>query len=210
MRSRVFSGAGSLCIDAACFRPLWWMAGVFLALSAATRLMLWGCFGVEAHVPALRLPAILSLGALNDIVEALYLFVPLALYLALAPVRWHRSGAGRALLLGGIALMVAGMLFVTVAEYFFFEEFDSRFNLVAVDYLIYPTEVIGDIRSEYPVAPLLTAIAVIARLAQLAAHRSDPAGGAAAARGWADAGDRCGHRTVARRPAVVLAQPRRQ
>lgn len=164
MRSRVFSGAGSLRIDAACFRPLWWMAGVFLALSAATRLMLWGCFGVEAHVPALRLPAILSLGALNDIVEALYLFTPLAVYLALAPVRWHRRRAGRALLLGGIALMLAGMLFVTVAEYFFFEEFDARFNLVAVDYLIYPTEVIGDIRSEYPVAPLLTAIAMIALL----------------------------------------------
>ena len=41
------------------------------------------------------------------------------------------------------------------SEYFFFEEFDARLNLVAVDYLMYPTEVVGDIWSEYPVVTVL-------------------------------------------------------
>lgn len=144
------------------FKPLWLMAALFLALSAVLRAFLWWRFGVAANVPAAQLPAMLVLGALNDVVEALYLFVPLALYLVLTPARWHRRTAGRALLYGGAWLMAFGMLFVCAMEYFFFEEFDSRFNLVAVDYLIYPTEVIGDIRAEYPVAALSLIVGVLA------------------------------------------------
>ena len=43
------------------------------------------------------------------------------------------------------------LTFVAAIEYFFFEEFDARLNLVAVDYLMYPTEVVGDIWAAYPV-----------------------------------------------------------
>lgn len=146
----------------ATFKPLWVMLAVFLGLSAMLRTYLWWRFGVAAGVPAIRLPSILGLGVINDAVEALYLFVPFALYLAIVPTRWHRARTGRALLLGGIWLMVFGILFVCAMEYFFFEEFDARFNLVAVDYLIYPTEVIGDIRSEYPVGALSLIFGVLA------------------------------------------------
>lgn len=146
----------------AMFKPLWMMLAVFLGLSAVLRVYLWYRFGVAAGVPAIRLPSIVGLGLINDAIEALYLFVPFALYLALAPTSWHRGKVGRALLHGGVWLMVFGMLFVCASEYFFFEEFDSRFNLVAVDYLIYPTEVIGDIRSEYPVGRLVLIFGALA------------------------------------------------
>ncbi|MFP5305846.1 MAG: LTA synthase family protein, partial [Gammaproteobacteria bacterium] len=99
---------------------------------------------------------------LNDLVESVYLLLPLSLFLALSA---HGGAWRRSLLAAGVWTMVAGMLFVAASEYFFFEEFASRFNLVAVDYLIYPTEVIGDIRDEYPVGPLLAAIAIIAAVA---------------------------------------------
>jgi phosphoglycerol transferase MdoB-like AlkP superfamily enzyme len=150
------------------FKPLWLMFGVFVGLSAVLRIYLWFRFGIAAGVPAVRLPSMLSLGAINDLVEALYLLVPFTLYLALTTANWHRRKAGRVLLIGGIWLMIFGQLFVCAMEYFFFEEFDSRFNLVAVDYLIYPTEVIGDIRSEYPVGPLSAVIAVLTTLLTLA------------------------------------------
>ena len=55
------------------------------------------------------------------------------------------------MLLGGIVAGCCGLLFIAVSEYFFFEEFDARFNLVAVDYLVYPTESSADIWEEYPV-----------------------------------------------------------
>jgi phosphoglycerol transferase MdoB-like AlkP superfamily enzyme len=146
----------------AAFKPLWLMLAVFIGVSALLRAYLWASFGTAAGVTALRLVPVLLFGAINDIVEALYLFVPFVLYLALVPTQWHRGRSGRALLIGGIWLMVFGMLFVCAMEYFFFEEFDSRFNLVAVDYLIYPTEVIGDIRSEYPVGSLSLILGAVA------------------------------------------------
>jgi phosphoglycerol transferase MdoB-like AlkP superfamily enzyme len=144
------------------FEPLWLLLLVFLAASAAIRAFLWWHFGSASNVPAIRLPSILLLGAINDLVEACYLFVPWVLYLALTPVSWHNRKTARAMLYFGVWLTIFGMLFVCAMEYFFFEEFDSRFNLVAVDYLIYPTEVIGDIRAEYPVTSLSLVIGLIA------------------------------------------------
>ena len=43
------------------------------------------------------------------------------------------------------------MLFVAVAEATFWLEFSTRFNFIAVDYLLYTHEVIGNIRESYPV-----------------------------------------------------------
>lgn len=42
-----------------------------------------------------------------------------------------------------------GLIFLFFTEYFFFDEFNSRFNSVAVDYLIYPTEVFLNIWQSY-------------------------------------------------------------
>ncbi len=41
------------------------------------------------------------------------------------------------------------LLFVFISEFIFWEEFGARFNFVAVDYLIYTNEVIGNIRESY-------------------------------------------------------------
>ncbi|MBT9613100.1 MAG: LTA synthase family protein, partial [Burkholderiales bacterium] len=54
--------------------------------------------------------------------------------------------------------------FGVVSEFTFWEEFSSRFNFIAVDYLIYTNEVIGNIRESYPVGWLLLGIALIAAL----------------------------------------------
>lgn len=42
-------------------------------------------------------------------------------------------------------------VFSWVAEYFFFDEFHSRFNTVAVDYILYPYEVFVNLWESYPV-----------------------------------------------------------
>lgn len=54
-------------------------------------------------------------------------------------------------------------VFLLFVEYFFFDEFKSRFNTVAVDYLMYPHEVFINIRDSYPIWWIL-AIAVIGGL----------------------------------------------
>lgn len=48
-----------------------------------------------------------------------------------------------------------------VSEYFFWNEFGIRYNFIAVDYLIYTTEVIGNIMESYPVVPLFSGVFVV-------------------------------------------------
>lgn len=51
----------------------------------------------------------------------------------------------------GIAVFVLStfLLFIAVSEFVFWNEFGARFNFVAVDYLLYTNEVIGNIRESY-------------------------------------------------------------
>lgn len=61
-----------------------------------------------------------------------------------------------------IFLYVANiLLFVPIGEYLFWDEFGVRYNFIAVDYLIYTNEVIGNIMESYPVVPLLIGLAII-------------------------------------------------
>ena len=137
------------------FAPALAFGVIYLCVGLATRLLLWAKFGSAADVPAGHLPLVILAGLVNDLVESLYLVTPLAIYLLLLPDRWYRSRANGAVLATGFVVTLAGLVFLGVAEYFFFEEFDARFNLVAFDYLVYPAEVFVDIWEAYPVVPVL-------------------------------------------------------
>jgi hypothetical protein len=49
-----------------------------------------------------------------------------------------------------------------ISEYFFWNEFGVRYNFIAVNYLIYTNEVIGNIMESYPVIPLFSALFALA------------------------------------------------
>jgi len=144
------------------FRLLLGLGAAAVLLGAFSRACLWWKFGIAAGVGAAALPAILAGGLLNDAVVALYLLAPLAVYTALLPDRWYRSQANRVLLAVGSWLTLFGLTFLAVAEFYFFEEFDARFNLVAFDYLAYPTEVAGDVWAEYPVMLVVVCAGMLA------------------------------------------------
>jgi len=144
------------------FAPAFALAGFYLCLGLVARLVLWGRFGPAADVPAAELPMLLLAGLVNDGVESLYLFAPLMLYLFLLPDRWYRSRFNRWLLATGTVLTIGGLIYLAVAEHYFFEEFDARFNLVAFDYLVYPAEVFIDIWEAYPVVEVLVVSVLLA------------------------------------------------
>ena len=133
-----------------------------LLVGALLRVALWWQYGIADGVAGVELPSILFRGLLNDFVVTLYAFTPLALYLALIPGRWLDSRVNRALILAGSWVTLFAMVFLAVSEDYFFQEFDSRFNLVAFDYLAYPTEVAGDVWAEYPVVRTVLAAALFA------------------------------------------------
>lgn len=57
---------------------------------------------------------------------------------------------------------VAALFINTIGEYFFWSEFGVRYNFIAVDYLIYTNEVIGNIMESYPIVPIFSVIALLA------------------------------------------------
>ncbi|WP_370899908.1 LTA synthase family protein [Chryseobacterium gossypii] len=58
-------------------------------------------------------------------------------------------------------LYILLIIFNAVSEYFFYNEFGVRYNFIAVDYLIYTNEVIGNIMESYPVVPLFAVIFIV-------------------------------------------------
>ncbi|MFT4047470.1 MAG: LTA synthase family protein [Solimonas sp.] len=147
------------------YRVLLTLLIAYLAIGAITRIVLWSVFSHGEHVGLARLlAAVLPLGALNDLIESVYLLAPVGCALWLAPWRLFATPRGLRLVGIGSGAVIYGMLYLAVMEYFFFDEFNARFNLVAVDYLIYPTEVIGNIRDAYPVGTISAALAVLTAL----------------------------------------------
>lgn len=100
-----------------------------------------------------------------DIATLAFLLAPLFLFMALTPSRWRTSPLWRKLYWLFAWLAVAVLLFGAVSEFVFWQEFSTRFNFIAVDYLIYTTEVIGNIVESYPVGLILAGIALAALVA---------------------------------------------
>ncbi|UJJ59876.1 MULTISPECIES: LTA synthase family protein [Rhodanobacter] len=199
------------------FRPLWWLAITYLAISFATRVVLLVMSGSEVPHTALNLLYAFGVGLGYDLVTCIYVAWPLVLLLWIVPTRsgrmpglwrwllsaaglvlacaiclgvlhlmyhatlkttWpallpflfvlpltaftYTSRAGQWVLYGFALLLLYGLLFVAASELVFWNEFSVRFNFIAVDYLVYTTEVIGNIRESYPIGRWLTLLAALA------------------------------------------------
>jgi phosphoglycerol transferase MdoB-like AlkP superfamily enzyme len=132
---------------------------LFLGFSLFTRLVLLIMAWPElAHGPWLLVKIFLS-GLLYDCAAFSYAAAPLAVYLLVLPERvyahnWHRP------LMYALFFAAAFMLaFNLVAEYYFFYEFGVRYNFIAIDYLVYTHEVIGNIRESYDLPLVLPLVA---------------------------------------------------
>lgn len=144
------------------YAPLIWLACVFFAIEFLTRLVLLIKTGDGVPVQPLSWLYLFVVGAAYDLVAFLYFAWPLVLLLWLMPNRLYASRPLRAVVaLLGFALLFI-LMFVAAAEWLFWDEFGSRFNFIAVDYLVYSREVIGNIRASYPVGKLLTLMGLVA------------------------------------------------
>lgn len=142
-----------------------------LLLFALTRLALALRVGGDADWTLATLAGAAALGLLYDLTVALLLALPLGLLLAVLSARWARFQLTQILVLVGMAGGLFALLFGAAAEWFFWSEFSSRFNFIAVDYLIYTDEVIGNIRESYPVGWILGAFGGLSLLAAVSLRR---------------------------------------
>ena len=58
-------------------------------------------------------------------------------------------------------LYTGGIILNAVSEWFFWSEFGVRYNFIAVDYLVYTNEVVGNIMESYPVVPLFAGVLLL-------------------------------------------------
>ncbi len=110
---------------------------------------------------------IASVGVLLDLVACGWILLPAVLYLTVAPKRWLSSLPHRLMATGCLLIAVGVLFFGAASEWLFWEEFESRFNFIAVDYLIYTTEVVDNIVESYSVPLILLGVGVLTLLVGL-------------------------------------------
>jgi len=112
----------------------------------------------------LNLAGLFLIGFFYDLVNAAYVCIPIMLYLWFVPGRIYNKAWHRFVLYGIFSVLTFLLLFNAVSEWFFWDEFNTRFNFIAVDYLVYTTEVIGNIQQSYPIGRIVMAIGIISLL----------------------------------------------
>ncbi len=147
------------------------LGAVFLSISFAIRFTLFLMALPNMDVTAVMLFKVYGVGLFYDLVTFSYFAAPVALYLMLAPALLLKNRCHRLAAKVFFFLTIYALLFDGVAEYFFFDEFGTRFNFIAVDYLVYTREVIGNIRESYPLKPIFGAIFVAAAVLAFALRK---------------------------------------
>ena len=128
-----------------------------MVLYSALRLLLFVQFKPDVSVSFVTLAGAFLHGMYRDFFVALFFTLPLLFWLLIMGERWSVTHWHHSLLNTGLFLFWFCQFFQLIAEYYFFDEFQSRFNTVAVDYLLYPREVFINIWDSYPVVAVLIA-----------------------------------------------------
>ena len=163
----------------------WLIWLVMVATATVTRVVLASLAWQDIDLSPGAILDILLRGTAADVLFAFACAAPALFVGALA----HRSRPPGLLRRGWRLAVTTGVVaavgFSAVSEILFWEEFGARFNFIAVDYLIYTNEVIGNIVESYPVGPILAGLGGAGLLlAWLLGRRSVRLQAAAAHRGW--------------------------
>ncbi len=143
------------------FGPVFLAAILLCASSAITRVILLIASATAFDWSALNLIKVFAIGLIFDLVVSSFACIPLVLYLWLCPSKWFRTKANSILLMISFFVIIFTLIFNAISEWFFWEEFSVRYNFIAVDYLVYTTEVIGNIRQSYPINTILAGLGIL-------------------------------------------------
>ncbi len=102
---------------------------------------------------------IYGIGFLYDLTFTIYFSLFFSYLLLIMPERLLHSRLTSTILTPVLAFfLLYGFYFTLVAEWLFWDEFHTRFNFIAIDYLVYRHEVTQNIYESYPLCTPLTVI----------------------------------------------------
>lgn len=105
-------------------------------------------------------PGIFLIGLFYDLIVGMFFALPIAMYTWLMKDSWFRSKINRGILFIHFLLLLAILLLNICSEIAFWNEFNVRYNFIAVDYLIYTTEVLGNIWESYNIPVIILGVLV--------------------------------------------------
>jgi len=142
------------------FGFLYFLITAFLIINFFTRV---GLMVVDIQNVDLNIITLLKMflvGFMYDCITIFYYFSPLVIYLLVIPNKIYNTKFHNIILYVIAISIFFSMIFTSISEYFFWEEFGKRFNFIAVDYLVYTQEVIRNIQESYPLPQILSGIAI--------------------------------------------------
>ncbi len=151
---------------------LWFLlVGCFVIVQTFDRLALLIWSGATKAGVGAGLASVVAYGLLEDAAIGLSMGLPFLVGLVL----FRRWLGGKVLAVASHLLLLAMsvvLVFNEGAQILFWNEFDSRFNSIAVNYLMFPREVVGNIRESFPLGTLLPIVLVAGAALYLLTRRA--------------------------------------
>ena len=137
---------------------------IFIFLSCGLRFILLIQYFSETTISLIEIIKIFSIGLFFDCLTLCYFAILPSIYFTLLPQKIFNHKKHQIFLAIIYFIFINIIIFSIFSEIVFFEEFNARFNFIAIDYLIYTTEVIANIVESYSMGLLLLIILAISWL----------------------------------------------
>ena len=143
------------------FGPLAVLALVFCSISFLTRVALLIISWPSLELNPLSFIAIFVIGLFYDLAVWSFFAIPVALYCWLMKDSWYQRKWQRIPLFILFFIIFFILVLNAGGEIIFWDEFSVRYNFIAVDYLIYTTEVLGNIWESYNIPLIGSAVVLV-------------------------------------------------
>src|SRR2546428_2510215 len=137
---------------------------IILSFLVRLALLIWNFNDLQLSF--LSIFKIFGLGLVYDTAIATFFILLYALYLLLLPQKLNNSLFNKIFTHFYFFIATLILIFSFFAEFTFWEEFGSRFNFIAVDYLIYTYEVVQNINQSYSLPLLISGVVAATFLLQ--------------------------------------------
>lgn len=140
------------------FGPLAVLAIIVCSISLITRIFLMARSWPSLELNLFNFIGIFLAGLFYDLVVWGFFAIPVAMYCWLMKDSWYQKKWQRLPLFLLFFIITFILVLIAGSEITFWEEFNTRFNFIAVDYLIYTNEVLDNIWQSYNVPVIMGGI----------------------------------------------------
>ncbi len=131
---------------------------LFLAISLLVRISFFVWDFTEVDKGIFGLLRTFLTGLFFDLGTISFFTIPYLVFLLLFPVKWYGSIADKIITSIGFFIGILIVYFSFFGEFTFWDEFQRRYNFIAVDYLVYTYEVVQNINESYPLPILISSL----------------------------------------------------